>query len=257
MPFIITTEKKLKSQSILRMLDPGDIWEEDVWTNNVRKDDWASIMDRHPGQPWHHMSELYGKHPGETIIVTGSGPSLLPAIPALQKTKRTVMSINRSIRHVPATYFCAHDIEPITELIDHPNVQAAKKIISCQILHQVREGTELYGIEAAGQPSRWMEGKRPLYWNEITLGWVIHLCIRMGAKRVVTIGCDLSLGYPDGFLQKGRTKEWLEAQHRGCQERTIEMFRKDGEHWRDAECEVLDASGGLMPVPQVKLEDYL
>ena len=104
-----------------------------------------------------------------------------------------------------------------------------------------------YAVEVAGDPGRWPEGNRPLYWNEITLGWCIHLAIRMGAKRIVTIGTDLTTGYPDGFIQTGRSKDWQLAQHIGCRERTIEMFRKD--------VEILDASGGAMPCPKVKLED--
>lgn len=254
--FILTTEKKLHSKRLLSMLDEGDTWEENIWPNTVRPDDWASIIARNPPQPWTHMSALYGRHAGETIIITGSGPSLTGAVEALGKTKHPIMAINRSVKVVPARYLLCHDKDAILELKDHPNAQKAEKIISCQIMEFV-PGLPLYGIEANGTPTRWPEGKRPLYWNEITLGWAIHLAIRMGAARIVTIGCDLSSGYVDGFVQAGHDHDWLKAQHLGTRERTLEMFQKDKHLWYERPVEILDASGGLMPCPKVKLGDVL
>jgi hypothetical protein len=200
------------------------------------------------------MRELYGRHEGETIIITGSGPSLAGAAETLAKSKRTIMSINRSIKSVPATYFLAHDPDALLELKDHPNTQRAQKIVSCQVMEHA-PGMELYGIEASGKPSRWPLSSRPLYWNEITLGWAIHLAIRMGAARIVTIGTDLSVGYSDGFVQPGKDKDWLLAQHIGTRERTIEMFERDKSEWYERPVEILDASMGAMPVPKVKLEE--
>ncbi len=79
----------------------------------------------------------------------------------------------------------------------------------------------------------------------------------MGAKRIVTVGTDLSVGYADGFLQPGKDQDWITAQHIGTRERTREMFLKDKAQWYERDVEILDASGGAMPVPQVKLEDVL
>lgn len=254
--FIITTEKKLRANSILRMLEEGDTWEAQVWPNEVRIDSWGAILARNPGAPWKHMKELYGTRKGETLILTGSGPSLEEALPFLERTKHPVMSINRSIRHVKAAYFVAHDADVIRELHGHPNYEAATKIVSCQALESF-PGEEFYGVEVAGTPSRWPEPIRPLYWNEITLGWALHLAIRMGFDRIVTIGTDLTIGYPNGFIQPGRDADWLKAQHLGMIERTIEMFKADKDLWYERPAQILDASGGALPAPKVKLEALL
>lgn len=253
---ILTTEKKLRSRRLLAMLPEGDTWEKNIWSNEFRNDTWGAVMDRNPGEPWTHMKALYGRHPGETLIITGSGPSLIPALPLLGKTKHPLMSINRSIKAVPARYFVAHDPDVVVELKEHPNFQAAERIVSCQAL-EFAKGTAFFGIEAMTQPTRWPSDRRPLYWNEITLGWAIHLAIRMGFDRIVTVGIDLSTGYPDGFIQPGRDKDWLYAQHLGARERTLEMFQKDKAEWYERPIEILDASGGAMPVPKVRLEDVL
>lgn len=254
--FILTTEKKLRSPRLLQRLSEGDTWQENIWPNTFICDVWDETVKRYPGHPWKHMRELYGRHEGETIIITGSGPSIDAALPILQATKHPIMAINRSIKKVPARYLLCHDQDAILELKDHPNAKKAEKIVCVQLL-QYLQGFPCYAIEAAGSPSRWPIQHRPLYWNEITLGWAIHLGIRMGAKRIVTIGTDLSFGYADGFVQPGRDKDWLDAQHLGSRERTLEMFLKDKAEWYERPVEILDASGGAMPCQKVRLEDVV
>jgi hypothetical protein len=95
------------------MLPEGDTWQENIWPNTFICDTWEETVKRHPGQPWKHMKELYGRHEGETIIITGSGPSLDQALPALHQTTHPILSINRSVMKVPARYLCCHDKDAI------------------------------------------------------------------------------------------------------------------------------------------------
>jgi len=254
--FYIVNPKKLGSKKLRLLLREGDTVEHDVWPNLIRIDSWERVNSRHPGNPWKHMSDLYGKHEGETVLITGSGPSLkdCPVRPPV-----TTLAINRSIRRIQADYWLSHDADCYLDAKDHPHAQAAKKVFSIS-MHETLKGVPCTMIESNWRPERWKDPKtRPLYWNETTLGWAITLAMRMGAKRIVTIGTDLSsAGYWDGYLQPGKDKAWLSSQHYGVASRMKEMLSDDERpHWMDRPVEIVDSSFGAMPVPKLKLEDAL
>lgn len=238
------------------MLRPeiGETHENNVWSNEVRVDTWKAVSRRNPGHPWRHVKELYGRHDGETLVVAGAGPSLL----ALRgKSRHAVLAINRAILEVPAKYWLVHDRDCYLAWKDHPNAKAATKILCIQ-LYDILKAEPAFLVEVNGMPERWrVVEDRPLYWNECTLGWGLHLAIRMGAKRVCTIGTELSLeGQFDGFVQPGHDRHWQMSQHAGVRERMLEMFTpQEVPHWRDREVEIVDASGGELPVPKVSVDE--
>lgn len=230
----------------------GDDPETSIFGPTVRVDSWEAIQKREPGQPWKHMSELYGTATGKTILITGSGPSVkeLKEIP----DDWIVMAVNRSWRACPRVdYWCITDRESIKENADAP--ESMKKVASIQ-LYTWLKGKDAYMVSFAGDPLRWPEGKRPLYWNETTLGWVIHLAIRMGADRIITIGTELSEdGQFDGFIPGAGNRAWQVAQHRGVRERMLEMFSKDAAQWLERPVWMQDASNGALPIEKVRIED--
>lgn len=246
----------LKDPRILAMVKArGDDPETNLFSTQSRVDSWYAVNQRCPGQPWKHMRELYGRHTGATILITGSGPS----VKTLGKIPKdwVVMSINRSVT-VPerVDYWCACDIDAVTQVEPSPSIT---RVFGIQTYDRMK-GKPFYAVEFNGAPMRWKNPEtRPLYWNETTLGWVLHLAIRMGAARIITIGTELSMeGQFDGFVQKGMKKDWQIAQHLGVRDRMIGMFKPEEKlQWYERPCEILDASNGALPVPKVRLDDVV
>lgn len=246
----------LKDPRILAMVKAnGDDPETNLFSSQSRVDSWYAVNQRCPGQPWKHSRELYGKHTGATILITGSGPS----VKTLGKIPKdwVVMSVNRSVT-IPerVDYWCACDIEAISQVEPASTVT---RVFGIQTYDHMK-GKPFYAVEFNGEPLRWKNPEtRPLYWNETTLGWVIHLAIRMGAARIITIGTELSAsGQFDGFVQPGKTKDWQVAQHLGVRDRMLGMFTAEEKlQWYERPVEMLDASNGYLPIPKVRLADVV
>lgn len=254
----LTSPRKLRSSLIHSKVrySMGESFRTEVWTNEVLVDTWEAVRRRNPDQPWLHMKDLYGRHEGETLLILGSGPSL-NRLPADTARKVTTLAINRAILPFPARYWLCHDRDAWSENKDAENAVRAAGIFSIQ-LYDLLSGVPCTLIEADGMPHRWRDPlTRPLYWNETTLGWAIHLAIRMGAKRIYTVGTELSdQGQYDGFVQKGRSRTWQADQHRGVRERMTEMFLPENHKlWKDRDVEILDCSGGALPVPKASIEE--
>ena len=221
------------------------------WTNRVinQTADW--VLGRNPGTAWRHMRDLYGRHEGETILVLGSGPSLklCPKDPGL-----TTIAINRAIRAVPANYWAWHDPDSWDQSKDHLYARVAEMITIAQAFKQIPKDRVAYLVEGDSRPTRYRENP-PLYNCDLTLTWVIHLCLRMGAKRVVTLGTEFDRsGQYDGFVQPDRTRDWQDAQHVAGYPRIYRMLKMDRSEWEERPMEILDLSGGNMPCPKTKPE---
>ena len=246
----------LKDPRILAMVRAnGDDPETNLWSSETRVDSWYAVRKRHPDEPWKNSRELYGKHTGATILITGSGPS----VKTLGKIPKdwVVMSINRSVL-VPerVDYWCCCDQEAISQVQPASTVT---RVFGIQT-YDYMKGKPFYAVEFNGYPLRWKNPEtRPLYWNETTLGWVIHLAIRLGAARIITIGTELTAaGQFDGFLQPGKTRDWQGAQHLGVRDRMLGMFSPAEKlQWYERPVEILDASNGYLPVSKVRLADVV
>jgi len=246
----------LKDPRILALVKKnGDNPETNLVSTETRVDSWYAVRKRHPNEPWKHSRELYGKHDGATFLITGSGPS----VKTLGKIPKdwVVMSINRSVV-VPerVDYWCACDVDAVSQV--RP-AQTVTRVFGIQTYDQMK-GKPFYAVEFNGTPLRWkLPETRPLYWNETTLGWVIHLAIRMGASRIITIGTELSAaGQFDGFVQPGKSRDWQCAQHLGVRDRMLSMFSPvEKLQWYERPCEILDASNGALPVAKVRLADVV
>lgn len=256
--FYVVKRKNLRNPKILSMVDPkrGETWDTHVFSEVVRVDGWKRIQNRCPGEPWRHMRELYGTLDGKTVLISGSGHTLTECP---KKVGIPSFAVNRSIRHLKADYWCVSDKEAYLTNKDHPNAKTATIIANCQ-LYESLGGVPCFMVEMNPDPWRWPNAEdRPLYWNETTTGWAIHLALRMGAARAVLIGQDApGRGMYDGHLQEGRDFNWQLDQHYGVMERMLQMFSpSETEKWMERPFEVLDASGGYLPCKKVKLADYV
>lgn len=211
---------------------------------------------KYPERGYQHQKELYGTKNGQECLILGYGPSRTkyPEI----GFKGDVFAINRAVDIAPdAAYWCAHEQNVINS---HSKFRKAGSTLITQGVNvrytDLYENTKHFNvvlIEAEPNPLRWKEGERPLYWNETTFGWALHLAIRMGYSRIYTLGIDCTQGYGHGVHNPFMDDEELHRQHQGVKERTIDMFNDPEEKakWYEREVEILDLSGGNLPVPKV------
>ena len=229
----------------------------EVWSDHIIDASYAGLIRDYGEIPQKGMRDLYGKYKGETVFVCGSGPSLASCP---EKLPGPTIAINRAITKVKADYWGFVDMEAWRLYGQHENAKGAAKLFGSGLYIMLKDVAPAYLIEACGSPNRYERAdNRPLYFNCNTFSWVIHLAIKMGAKRIVTIGCEFSLTpYFDGFMPQGyevdRKQEGLMLIGR---DRMLEMFGADMCQWYDPSVELLDASGGALPIPKVKLEDVL
>jgi hypothetical protein len=223
-----------------------------VWAKNFNTMA-AWVLAKDPDCGYTHFKTLEGTAIGKECMILGYGPSR-KRFKELGY-KGTVFALNRAVDEAPdADYWCAHELDVIKS---HAHYRAKGSTLVTQGAHAVNrefgpavEGLKIVMIDAAGDPLRWPKERRPLYWNEITFGWVLHLAVRMGFQRIYTLGVDLSLG---GYAHPAMDNAELERQHYGVQCRTIEMFNDPVEKrkWYEREVEILDLSCGNLPVTKV------
>lgn len=211
------------------------------------------IRHKYPDRGYVHHRALYGTASGACLIL-GYGPSRSSFV--VDKVDIPVFAINRAVDVCPdADYWCAHDIETVKS---HAWLRPAGSTLVTQgasaILPgfmEASDGFRVVVIDAEPDPSRWPYETRPLYWNETTFGWVIHLAIRMGFTEIFTLGVDLSLG---GYKNPTMDDTELRRQHVGVRERTLRMFEPEEKKlWYDAPARIIDLSGGLLPVEKATL----
>jgi len=249
---ILTTPAKMAKYKA--MARPGA----DVFPSRVIHADYEANRKNYPEMTQRGMRELFGKHPGETILVCGSGPSLwnCPVKPPCP-----TIAINRAITYVQADYWAFVDMEAWRLYGDHCHAKAAKKMFGANMYILLKDlQDDAYQVDFCGYPNSIKnEARRPLYFNCNTFAWVVHLAIKMGAKRIVTVGCEFSATpYFDGFIPKDYEADGKqEALMNVGRNRMLEMFGADKEQWFDPSVELLDASGGALPVPKCRLEDVL
>jgi len=226
-----------------------------VWSDKMYPATWKAVKKRRPDAPYLDMRSLYGTIEGQTAFLVGSGPSLNDCP---EKLPGVTIAINRAITRVQADYWAFIDAEAWNLCWNHPNALAAKKIMNAGLnVAKALENEPAYLLEAAGAPLRWkIKEDRPLYWNESTFAPALHLLIRMGASRIVCVGCDFSIDrYFDGFEPRGFEGLKTNAVLYIARERMREMFGPDKPQWYERDVEILDASGGALPLPKVKLSE--
>lgn len=223
-----------------------------VWALSLNTGaEWA--QKRHPDRGFINYRDLYGKSKGSCLIL-GYGPSRTKF--SRERFDGPVFAINRAVEVCPdAEYWCAHDL---TAILSHAKLRADGSTLVTQggttILPQFDETTSRFRrvlIDAVSQPSRWPKETSPLYWNETTFGWTLHLAIRMGFDRINTLGVDLSTG---GYSHPKFDDVELARQHEGVKHRTLLMFgpTEIGE-WYDRPVKIVDYSGGALPVEKASI----
>jgi len=212
------------------------------------------IITMYPERGYIYHGDLSNTQSGPCTIL-GYGPSRLKF--NRSKFAGPVFAINRSIEVCPdAEYWCCHDRDVIEEFA-HTRPKGSYVLTQgCQgrypSFEEATKGMKVVMVDAEANPSRWpMPDSKPLYWNETTFGWALHLAIRMGFTTINTIGIDLSLG---GYKHPKMDDEELKRQHEGVRERILRMFEPSERlEWYDRPARLVDYSGGLLPVEKATL----
>lgn len=229
----------------------------EVFPNLAIHADYEANRKNYPAMKQRGMRELFGKHKGETVFICGSGPSLKDCP---SKLPGPAIALNRAITHIKADYFAFVDVAAWRMYGEHENAKTAAKMFGSNLYIMLGDIENAYQIDYLGYPNSIKnEARRPLYFNCNTFAWAVHLAIKMGAKRIVCVGCEFSeTPYFDGFVPPGYEVDDCQAGlMRIGRNRMLEMFGEDKAQWYDPSVEILDASGGALPVPKVRLEDVL
>ena len=259
--FCFVSKKKLNDPYVRCHVDPacGDTPDDFIWTNEVRIDTWNRVKHRDKFGVWKHMKSLYAPAGRGPCVITGCGPSLLemkrqPSCPSF--------AINRSALHYAPDYWTFVDEDAyVTTMASSTQEKrsALLKSIVCSIqMYDTLQGIPATLVEYTLDPTRWNDPKeRPLYWNETTLGWVIHLAIRMGFDTIYFVGTELTTDpHFDKSIGKCGDRIWQMVQLQGVCDRMLYMF-SDAERpkWLERDIKFLDASNGNLPVPKCRVED--
>lgn len=249
---VITNKKNMNSPEIQQMRAAGA----EIWTDVHLRASYAGVKKLYPNSNFRDMHDLYGKFKGETVFICGAGPSINACPEVLPGP---VFAINRAIKKVKADYWCFSDVKATRDSGDHKNTKTAMWAF-CAAMHIFFKDVPGYLIEANSRPmDHLIEADRPLYFNGATFSWVLHLAVKSGAKRIVIVGCEFSLdGYFDGTAIlpfSGQLNSRIVSET--ARLRVDDMFGEDKTQWSDPNVEILDASGGYLPVPKTRLEDWL
>lgn len=248
---VIAKPKHMTSPLIQEMKAKGA----EVWSDVMMRASYRGVKKLYPDAPFMDMRSLYGKYKGETLFICGSGPSLKACPSTLPGP---VFAINRAIKQVKSDYWCFSDVKATRDSGDHENAKAAKWAFG-SAMHVFFKDHPAYLIEACGKPDGYkIEEERPLYWNGATFSWVLAWAVKMQPKRIITVGCEFSLdGYFDGTAVLPTSQMSALIVSQVARLRVDDMFKEDKPQWFDPNVEILDASGGYLPVPKTKLEDWL
>ena len=145
--------------------------------------------------------DLYGSQYGSIGFVIGSGPSMEYAKAKLSVPKKHVFTIavNRAITEVPADYWLWIDQVAYTNWKDHPNAKAAIKV-------GVDKWADVYDKDVytwervIGNTKDGLEQGNLVHRNTSTIA-AISLAFRLGAVRIITVGCENCLT-PEAMEEK-------------------------------------------------------
>lgn len=249
---VITKHGRPQSALVQQMRAKGA----EVWTDIHIRASYEGVKKLYPHSSFKDMKSIYGKHSGQTVFICGAGPSLT-SCPT--KLPGPTFAINRAIKHVQADYWCFSDAKAVRDSGEHENAKKAEWAFGAA-MHVHFKDASAYLIEASGDA----QGGN-LYFNGATFSWVLHWALKSGAKRIVIVGCEFSLGgYFDGARVlpfDNRKKDGPDLGELIVQEtarlRIDDMFGEDRPHWFDPNVDILDASNGYLPIPKTRLEDWL
>jgi hypothetical protein len=193
------------------------------------------------------LSDLAGKHEGETVWVTGSGHSLSFIDPGFFVDKVTVaVNLSASTHGFTPTYLFSHYHQVIADNLDPFSVGVTLEhdTLSNQSWEDAPDNLCFYP-HTQSKPAgiHWNPYSKPftpgtLVYGSSSLHGAMHLAAFMGARFIVLVGADCGTldgehrisGYPDGetpwdvYEEHNRTmKRWLK-EHYGCDVYSLNPF---------------------------------
>lgn len=189
--------------------------------------------------------ELYGSRMGDTAFVVGTGPSIKKAEKWLKVCPpgAFVIAINSAIKSVPAAYWMFIDAESYFKVRESEN---AKKAVALG----VDRFWKLYPPEVliwqrAYEPADFREGR--LLHRATSLLPALHMAVWLGAKRIVTVGCDNRLD-PEKEYSEDLAKVYNFLFHR-----INRSLMRDLPYWLPSWVSLADASDGALALPKTYL----
>ena len=198
----------------------------------------------------------YGTESGP-VIVMGMGPSRLEL--KGRKVKYPIMAINRAILDFPeAKYWCAQDRESIQDCLPKLKELGATPALVTYACHfrtdwwKNADWLKKIFIEIFPDPRR--HARRPLYWNQTTVGWTWDLAIRMGFSKIYCIGIGTSTR---SYVNPHYSHEYMDAQHACVRDRLVEMFLPSQiGGWNEKGVPLVDlAFDGYLPIEKGSVND--
>ena len=190
-------------------------------------------------------NSIYGSRMGDTAFVVGAGPSIHKAESQLKEVPpgSLVIAINAAITRVPANYWMFIDAESFFKFREHENATKAAPL-------GVDRFWKLYPPEVliwqrAYEPSDFREGR--LIHRATSLLPALHMAVWLGAKRIVTVGCDNRLD-----PEVHNTPERQEV-YKFLFQRINRSLVLDLGYWLPSWVTIADASDGELMLPKTKL----
>lgn len=210
----------------------------------VREQLKLPVLDRWiPPQGTRLAKDLYGTNMGETAFVIGMGPSRSKAKRLQEPLPGSFrIAINKAIEEVPAEYWLFIDPESYFRSKDHPNAKNAKALGVDRFWKMYPP--EVYIWQRAYNPPDFREGR--LIHRACSLLPSLHMAVWLGAKRVVTIGCD-------NKLEGDKRIEKYEETYGYLFRRINKSLMNDLGYWLPSWVTMADASDGDLALPKTKL----
>ncbi len=134
--------------------------------------------------------DLYGTQFGSLGFVIGSGPSVTYAKKMLSVPNKHVFTIavNQAITEVPADYWLWIDQVAYTNWCDHPNAKAAIKVGVEKFADAYADDVYVWERVIGNTKDGLEQGK--LVHRNTSIIAAISFAFRLGAVRIVTVGCE-------------------------------------------------------------------
>lgn len=201
--------------------------------------------------------DTYGTKSGPCVIL-GMGESRHKADG--REFRYPVFAINRAITEFPkADYWCVQDYEALKQYGERAGKVSNATLVTYSAHFHKPEWSCVNSfkkiiVEIFPDPRR--HKRRPLFWNESTVGWAVDLAIRMGYGPIYFLGIDRSVG---AYTNPDWSHEELVIQHTYLQERMLSMFNSFWyPAWNPDGVEVVDVSENTyIPIKSESVENIL
>jgi|SRR5579872_233490 len=201
--------------------------------------------------------DLYGSEYGSVGFVIGSGPSLAYAKKMLSVPHKHTFTIavNRAITEVPADYFLWIDQVAYENWGKHPYALSAKKLGVEKFKDAYRDDVYVWE-RVIGNTQKGLEEGNLVHRNTSLIA-AISMAFRLGAVRIVTVGCENFIEPEEMEKMTPENRDYMISTF--CRVSEALVNRK---HWLHPKVMLVDASKtgtewGKLNLPKTTIGDEL